>query len=64
MRDEILRSKRLGLNANRIHIKVEVPRKLYWADRLGLVDHGRRAEFLGRTDARSAGTKASLHCAA
>ncbi len=37
MRDEILRSKRLGLNANRIHIKVEVPRKLYWADRLGLL---------------------------
>jgi hypothetical protein len=37
MRDEILRSKRLGLNASRIHIKVEVPRKLYWADRLGLL---------------------------
>ena len=37
MRDEILRSKRIGLNANRIHIKVEVPRKLYWADRLGLL---------------------------
>jgi hypothetical protein len=37
MREEILRSKRLGLNANRIHIKVEVPRKLYWADRLGLL---------------------------
>ena len=37
MRDEILRSKRLGLNGNRIHIKIEVPRKLYWADRLGLL---------------------------
>ncbi|HVU18427.1 MAG TPA: glycoside hydrolase family 2 TIM barrel-domain containing protein [Candidatus Didemnitutus sp.] len=37
MRDEILRSKRLGLNANRVHIKVEVPRKLYWADKLGLL---------------------------
>jgi hypothetical protein len=37
MRDEILRSKRIGLNANRLHIKVEVPRKLYWADRLGLL---------------------------
>lgn len=37
MRDEILRSKRIGVNANRIHIKVEVPRKLYWADRLGLL---------------------------
>lgn len=37
MRDEILRSKQLGLNTNRIHIKVEVPRKLYWADKLGLL---------------------------
>ena len=37
MRDEILRSRRLGLNVNRLHVKIEVPRKLYWADRLGLL---------------------------
>lgn len=37
MRDEILRSRRIGLNANRLHVKIEVPRKLYWADRLGLL---------------------------
>lgn len=37
MREEIMLSKRLGLNGNRIHIKVELPRKLYWADRLGLL---------------------------
>ena len=37
MRDEILRSRKLGLNGQRIHIKVEVPRKLYWADRLGVL---------------------------
>lgn len=37
MRNEILLSKRLGINGNRIHIKVEVPRKLYWADKLGLL---------------------------
>ena len=37
MRNEILTSKRLGLNGNRVHIKVEVPRKLYWTDRLGLL---------------------------
>jgi hypothetical protein len=37
MRDEILRSKRIGLNANRFHVKIDVPRKLYWADRLGLL---------------------------
>ncbi len=37
MRNEILMSKKVGLNGNRIHIKVEVPRKLYWADKLGLL---------------------------
>jgi hypothetical protein len=37
MRDEILRSRRIGLNGQRIHIKVEVPRKLYWGDRLGVL---------------------------
>lgn len=37
MKEEILISKRLGLNGNRIHIKVEIPRKLYWADKLGLL---------------------------
>jgi hypothetical protein len=37
MRDEILRPRRIGLNANRLHVKVDVPRKLYWADRLGLL---------------------------
>jgi hypothetical protein len=37
MKDEILRSKRIGLNGIRTHIKVDVPRKLYWADKLGLL---------------------------
>jgi len=37
MRDEILRTRRIGLNGQRIHIKVEIPRKLYWADRLGVL---------------------------
>ncbi len=37
MKNEILISKRLALTGNRVHIKVEVPRKLYWADRLGLL---------------------------
>ncbi len=36
MRDEILRSRRIGLNGQRVHIKVEIPRKLYWADKLGM----------------------------
>ncbi len=37
MRDEIIRSKKIGLNCNRIHVKIELPRKLYWADKLGLL---------------------------
>lgn len=37
VRREIELSKNLGLNGNRVHIKVEVPRKLYWADKLGLL---------------------------
>ena len=37
MREEILRSRRIGLNAIRVHVKLEMPRKLYWADRLGLL---------------------------
>lgn len=37
MRDEILRTKRLGLNSQRLHVKIELPRKLYWADRLGVL---------------------------
>lgn len=37
MRDEILRSRRIGLNGMRIHVKTGIPRKLYWADRLGML---------------------------
>ena len=37
MREEILIARRLGLNTIRTHVKVEVPRKLYWADRLGVL---------------------------
>jgi len=53
MRDEILRSKRLGLNANRIHLKVEVPRKLYWADRLGLLIMADVPNFWGEPTAEA-----------
>jgi hypothetical protein len=37
MKNEILLSKKLALSGNRIHIKVEVPRKLYWADKMGVL---------------------------
>ena len=47
MRKEIELSKKLGLNGNRIHIKVEVPRKLYWADKLGLLIMADTPNFWG-----------------
>ncbi len=53
MKEEILRSKRIGLNANRIHIKVEVPRKLYWADRLGLLIMADVPNFWGDPDSKA-----------
>ncbi len=37
LRNEILLARHLGLNALREHIKIEAPRKLYWADRLGVL---------------------------
>lgn len=37
MRDEILRARQIGLNGLREHVKIEAPRKLYWADRLGML---------------------------
>lgn len=37
VRDEVLRARQIGLNGLRVHIKVPLPRKLYWADRLGML---------------------------
>ncbi len=37
MRKEIELAKSIGLNGIRPHIKTEIPRKLYWADKLGLL---------------------------
>jgi hypothetical protein len=37
MKGEVLLARRLGLNAIRTHVKIELPRKLYWADRLGVL---------------------------
>jgi hypothetical protein len=36
-RNEVLRSKQIGLNAMRVHVKIPLPRKLYWADKLGML---------------------------
>ncbi|WP_244908308.1 glycoside hydrolase family 2 protein [Paenibacillus campinasensis] len=56
MRDEIYLMKRLGLNFVRIHIKPEEPRKLYWADKLGILVMEDMPCFWGNPDeqARSA----------
>jgi beta-galactosidase/beta-glucuronidase len=35
MKNEIVLAKKIGLNGIRTHIKADVPRKLYWADKLG-----------------------------
>ena len=35
--NEILMARQIGLNGLREHIKIEAPRKLYWADRLGVL---------------------------
>jgi hypothetical protein len=37
LRNEVLRARQIGLNGLREHVKVESPRKLYWADRLGVL---------------------------
>ncbi|WP_223298977.1 glycoside hydrolase family 2 protein [Paenibacillus darwinianus] len=50
MRDEIFLMKRLGLNFVRIHIKPEEPRKLYWADKLGILVMEDMPCFWGRPD--------------
>lgn len=37
MKNEILIARNIGLNGIRTHIKVDIPRKLYWADKLGVL---------------------------
>jgi hypothetical protein len=53
MRDEILRSRQIGLNGQRVHIKVEVPRKLYWADKLGVLIMADVPNWWGQPDSTS-----------
>jgi hypothetical protein len=52
IQDEIMRSKSIGLTGIRTHIKVEVPRKLYWADKLGLLVMEDLPNSWGEPDAR------------
>lgn len=53
MKAEIYLMKRLGLNFVRIHIKPEEPRKLYWADKLGLLVMEDMPCFWGEPDERA-----------
>ena len=50
MKEEIQRAKDLGLNGLRVHIKAEMPRKLYWADKLGLLIQEDVPNFWGEPD--------------
>ncbi len=50
MRDEILRSRTIGLNGQRIHVKIGIPRKLYWADKLGILIMADVPNSWGRPD--------------
>ena len=53
MKNEIVLSKKIGLNGIRTHIKVEVPRKLYWADKLGLLVMADLPNFWGEPNAEA-----------
>ena len=53
MKNEIQLCKNIGLNGLRTHIKVDVPRKLYWADKLGLLVMADLPNFWGEPDAQA-----------
>jgi Glycosyl hydrolases family 2, sugar binding domain/Glycosyl hydrolases family 2/Glycosyl hydrolases family 2, TIM barrel domain len=50
MKNEILLARNIGLNGIRTHIKVDVPRKLYWADKLGILVMSDLPNFWGEPD--------------
>jgi hypothetical protein len=51
MKEEILLARGIGLNGIRTHIKVDIPRKLYWADKLGVLVMSDLPNFWGEPDA-------------
>lgn len=52
MRKEVEMAKAIGLNGIRPHIKVEIPRKLYWADKLGVLVMADLPNSWGEPDAK------------
>ncbi|MCC7053251.1 MAG: hypothetical protein IT355_08265 [Gemmatimonadaceae bacterium] len=55
LRNEILLARQIGLNALREHIKIEAPRKLYWADRLGVLIMADVPNWWGQPDSAAFG---------
>ena len=53
MKNEIVLAKKIGLNGIRTHIKVDVPRKLYWADKLGVLVMSDLPNFWGEPTAEA-----------
>ncbi len=53
MKNEIVLSKKIGLNGIRTHIKADIPRKLYWADKLGLLVMSDLPNSWGEPDAQA-----------
>ena len=53
MKEEILLARGIGLNGIRTHIKVDIPRKLYWADKLGVLVMSDLPNFWGEPDANA-----------
>ncbi|HRI80295.1 MAG TPA: glycoside hydrolase family 2 TIM barrel-domain containing protein [Cyclobacteriaceae bacterium] len=53
MKKEIVLARSIGLNGIRTHIKIDVPRKLYWADRLGMLVMSDLPNFWGQPDAEA-----------
>ena len=55
LRNEILLARQIGLNALREHIKIEAPRKLYWADKLGVLIMADVPNWWGQPDSAAFG---------
>lgn len=53
MKNEIKLAKDIGLNGIRTHIKIDVPRKLYWADKMGLLVMSDLPNFWGQPNAEA-----------
>ncbi|RDB03461.1 glycoside hydrolase family 2 protein [Runella aurantiaca] len=53
MKNEIKLAKDIGLNGIRTHIKIDVPRKLYWADKMGLLIMSDLPNFWGQPNAEA-----------